>query len=215
MSARLPSGAALAVKVCGLRRTADAAACAAAGVSHAGLNRVDGARRRVELSAAPALLAALGPVQPVLLYRDAPLAQMLDESRALAVGWVQLHGAEPLALGRALRAAGLRLIRALPDGDAAPLIAAWLEVAEVVLLDGAAPGAGQPRAWQVPNGADPARLWLAGGLTPANVAEALERAPVAGVDAASGLERDGQLDPQKIADFVAAARQRAAQRSPG
>lgn len=204
-----------AVKVCGVRRPQDAEACAAAGVDFAGLNRVVGARRCVAVEALADLLAALGPVQPVLLYRDAPIAQILSESSHLDIRWIQLHGGESLELGRTLASAGLRLIRALPDTAGQRLLADWAELAEVLLIDGADPGSGQARSWRLPSGADPARVWLAGGLTPTNVAQALGNAPAAGVDAASGLESDGLLDPQKITDFAYAARKAAEIRSQG
>lgn len=204
-----------AVKVCGVRRPQDAEACAAAGVDFAGFNRVVEARRCVGVEALAGLLAALGPVQPVLLYRDAPVAQILRESSQLDISWIQLHGGESLELGRTLASAGLRLIRALPDTADRQTLTDWLDVAEVLLVDGADPGSGQARNWRLPSGADPARVWLAGGLTPTNVAQALGNAPAAGVDAASGLESDGLLDPQKIADFAHAARKAAAIRSQG
>lgn len=213
MRVPLPAPPAFAVKVCGVRRVADARACVAAGADFAGLNRVAGARRAVEPQRLAELRAALGPVQAVLLYRDAAAAQILAEAEALDIGWVQLHGDEPLAVGQALRAAGLRLIRALPDTAERAALLAWQAVADVLLLDGVAPGAGQPRPWQLPAGLDPARLWLAGGLSPRNVAQALQSAPASGVDAASGLEADGQLDPHAIAAFVAASRQAARHRS--
>jgi phosphoribosylanthranilate isomerase len=51
------------------------------------------------------------------------------------------------------------------------------------------------------------RLILAGGLGPANVAEAIERVRPYGVDVSSGVEsRPGVKDPWKVADFVSQAR---------
>ncbi len=192
------------VKVCGLRRLEDAQACVRAGVSYAGLNRVPGSRRHVDLRTCARLLADLGPVQPVLVYRDVPLAQILGELESLAgVGpyqpWVQLHGNETPDLAGALRQRGVRVVRALAGGDQA--VGEWLQVADAVLLDGRQPGSGQDWAWRLPAGCDPQRLWLAGGLTPRNVARALEIAPAAVVDAASGLETDGTLDGAKIMEF--------------
>ncbi len=48
-------------------------------------------------------------------------------------------------------------------------------------------------------------LWLAGGLTPDNVGEAIAAVRPFGVDVCSGVRTDGRLDPKKVAAFVAAA----------
>ena len=49
-------------------------------------------------------------------------------------------------------------------------------------------------------------VWLAGGLTPANVGEAIRTARPHGVDVCSGLRTDGRLDEAKLKAFVAAVR---------
>jgi phosphoribosylanthranilate isomerase len=54
---------------------------------------------------------------------------------------------------------------------------------------------------------DEVRLVAAGGLTPANVAEAIATLRPWGVDVASGVEMcPGRKDPQKVRDFLAIAR---------
>ena len=49
-------------------------------------------------------------------------------------------------------------------------------------------------------------LWLAGGLTPANVASAIEAVRPFGVDVCSGVRTNGKLDEEKLARFVAEVR---------
>lgn len=49
-------------------------------------------------------------------------------------------------------------------------------------------------------------VWLAGGLTPANVAEAIATVAPYGVDVCSGVRTGGLLDEEKVAAFVQAAR---------
>ena len=49
-------------------------------------------------------------------------------------------------------------------------------------------------------------VFLAGGLNPANVTEAIAAVAPAGVDICSGVRTDGRLDPSKLAGFVAAIR---------
>jgi phosphoribosylanthranilate isomerase len=52
----------------------------------------------------------------------------------------------------------------------------------------------------------PVPLWLAGGLRPENVEEAIRRVGPFGVDVCSGVRTDGALDRDKLARFVAAVR---------
>lgn len=204
-----------AVKVCGLRRRSDAQACAAAGVAYAGLNRVASSRRCIPLADCIAILdelrscaaAGLAFVEPVLVYRDSSRAQILSETKRLDVRWVQLHGSEAEDLALLLRASGLQVIRALPGSTPVDVLQAWLACADIVLLDGSDAGSGQPWAWSTPKGLDLQRVWLAGGLTPLNVARALALVPASGVDAASGLESGGALDAAKIHQFVQRAQQ--------
>lgn len=49
-------------------------------------------------------------------------------------------------------------------------------------------------------------IWLAGGLTPLNVADAIKRVHPYGVDVCSGVRTNGALDEEKLMRFVAAAR---------
>jgi phosphoribosylanthranilate isomerase len=53
--------------------------------------------------------------------------------------------------------------------------------------------------------ASPAPVFLAGGLTPANVARAIEEVAPFGVDVCTGVRTDGRLDPRKLSAFMAAA----------
>jgi len=84
----------------------------------------------------------------------------------------------------------------------------WGRLAKWLLVDGVKPGSGVGWAWdELPvHATNGTPLMLAGGLGPDNVAKAIAQSQPDGVDAASGLEVGGQLDPQKIIEFVANAR---------
>ena len=62
--------------------------------------------------------------------------------------------------------------------------------------------------WALMKGEHPPRPWLlAGGLTPANVAEAIAASNAPGVDVSSGVESArGVKDPAAIAAFIANAK---------
>ena len=78
-----------------------------------------------------------------------------------------------------------------------------------LLLDGPSGGSGMPFAWSVARGmrGPTPEVYVAGGLTAANVAEAIREADPDGVDVASGIEGpDGFKDPERVRAFVRAAR---------
>ena len=89
-------------KVCGLTRPEDARAAAACGAFYMGLNFVRGSPRVLDLATATRI-AATGPLVPVGVFADAPLAEVVRVARALPLAAVQLHGAEDLAYLAALR----------------------------------------------------------------------------------------------------------------
>ncbi len=106
-----------------------------------------------------------------------------------------------------------------PEGtsldDAARVIEPWFSAARPaarVIVEGHAPGAyggtGMPADWSlVARLGERFPVVLAGGLTPENVADAVREARPWGVDVSSGVERDGQKDPEMIYQFVTRARQ--------
>jgi phosphoribosylanthranilate isomerase len=77
-----------------------------------------------------------------------------------------------------------------------------------VMVDSESPGSGQVFDWSLAEGAPSGlRVLLAGGLTPDNVAEAIERVRPWGVDVATGVESaPGIKDPTLVRRFVSAAR---------
>ena len=102
------------------------------------------------------------------------------------------------------------VIQAFAAGDPA-LERAAQHGASAILIDSPSPGSGQVFDWALAEGAPLGqRLMLAGGLTPENVAVAIEAVRPWGVDVATGVEvRPGHKDPVKLKAFIAAAREAA------
>jgi phosphoribosylanthranilate isomerase len=208
-----------------VRSLDDALVAARAGANYFGLVFVPGRRRRVEPEAARIITDGLrigdpdGP-KSVGLFGDQPLDEVLDTIAAAGLGYVQLCGDEPLDYCRAaLERAGV--IKALhvanddsPDAiaDLANRIDAFAAAGCTVTLDsqvvGLHGGTGESFDWRIAAqlAADGRRFLLAGGLTPANVAEAVAVVRPWGVDVSSGVETDGVKDHAKIRQFVANAR---------
>jgi phosphoribosylanthranilate isomerase len=164
----------------------------------------------------------IGPRAVLITYLEDP-GGILELARKLGCGWVQVHGEPPADCGRALRALapGLRLVKSLVHGleEESALrrrMAAWEPWVDAFLTDSADPRTGARGAtgrihdWGADarlSAAGTRPLWLAGGLTPQNVAAAIAAVRPAGVDAHTGLEgSDGRKDPARVLAFVTAAR---------
>lgn len=160
------------------------------------------------------------------------LSRLLEKKRPLTVGvfanndpeeineiadevgldLIQLSGGEPWSACLMANRQVIKVIHVAP-GDDANLVLGRLETggAAAVLLDrggtGLAGGSGQSFDWNV--AAELGKqmpFWLAGGLNPGNVAEAIRIARPWCVDVSSGTETDGVKDPEKIRAFVKAAK---------
>lgn len=206
-------------KICGLRTEADVTAAAEAGAGYIGLVFFPKSPRNVSIDEARALaLAAPVGLAKVGLFVD-PADALLDAVLAeVPLDMLQLHGKESPARVAEIRARhGLPVMKAVGVASAAdlPAIAEYEAVADQILLDAKAPkdaalpgGNGLAFDWTLIAGRDWARPWmLAGGLTPANVAEAVRLSGARQVDVSSGVESaPGVKDAELIHAFIAAAR---------
>lgn len=207
------------VKICGLTRPEDVAACAAAGAAYVGLNFFEKSPRY----AAPALArelaletpAGIGKVGLVVDATDAVLEALLAE---VPLDFLQLHGGEtPERVAEVRTRFGLPVLKAIGIREAADLaqIGAYSDAADQLLVDAKAPkdaalpgGNGLAFDWTLLAGRKYWRTpWLlAGGLTPENVGEAIRRTGARQVDVSSGVESaPGVKDAARIAAFIAAA----------
>jgi phosphoribosylanthranilate isomerase len=197
------------VKVCGVTRLQDALLAARLGADRVGFNFWPRSRRYLAPADAAALVAALpAGVLPVGVFVDPTPEELLAAIRASGVRAVQLHGDEPPALCRAV---DLPVVKAIRVKDASSLAALGAYRVEAFLLDSASSGYGGSGAafdWSLAAGAAAcAPVWLAGGLTPANVAEAVARVRPLGVDVASGVETSpGVKDEGLMEAFIRNAR---------
>jgi phosphoribosylanthranilate isomerase len=196
------------VKICGITRLEDALGCVEAGVDALGFNFWPGSKRHVPLARAVDIAAALpaGVLRVGVFVRAAPGA-VREAVRAAGLGAVQLHGDEDPSeyadVGAPLWQV-LRIASTLPE-SVSPRAAELLLDARV---DGFG-GGGRSFDWSVAHGARRfgVPFWLAGGLSPDNVREAVQRAAPSGVDVASGVESaPGVKDLARVRAFVAAVR---------
>lgn len=195
------------VKICGVRTPEAARAAVDAGADAVGLVFAP-SPRRLEPEAASAVAAAVPEtVERVGVFVDAPLAEILHVARRVPLTAVQLSGDEPPSLVRELAERGWKVIRAVggvEDVDPGLPVWAWLLDHREGRVRG---GSGRRADWEAGRVlAQQVRLILAGGLTPGNVEEAIRAVRPFGVDVSSGVETEGQKDPEKIRRFVQKAR---------
>lgn len=195
------------VKICGVTLPADARSAAIAGADAIGLNFVPTSRRRIDVDTARSIVAVVPEgVMTVGVFRDQPVAEVIDIVEAVGVVAVQLHGDEHPDDVAAIADRVTTLIKVVsPTGPWAHPIDCYR--ADVVMLDAPTPGGGVPFDWgRVGEIAIDHRVLLAGGLTPDNVAEAIRLVRPWGVDVATGVELSpGRKDPDAILRFVTAA----------
>jgi phosphoribosylanthranilate isomerase len=191
------------VKICGIRDLESARACRDAGADLAGLNFVEESRRRISVETAAELLPELGDVAAVGLFRGITAREVRAVVNRLGLSWVQLHGNEQAREFEDL-ARSVRILRGVTHDAADSGLDAWRALGAIPLIDGPDPGSGQGFDWSsLDLDGD---YFIAGGLHPGNVATAITTSGATGVDVASGVEVDGRIDADQIAEFVRNAR---------
>ena len=199
------------IKICGLSTPESVAAAVEAGADAVGFVFAPGSPRTVGAELARTLGGAVpGSIETVGVFRNQPLAEVMDIAKRAAVSTVQLHGDEPLDDIRALQAAGFKTLRAFSVDafEALPEDERLQWDAERILIDAVEPGAGVTFDATNVLAEPPAGMWLlAGGLNPGNVAGLVKTLKPSGVDVSSGVESSrGIKDNGLIADFIRAAR---------
>ncbi|MCW5767918.1 MAG: phosphoribosylanthranilate isomerase [Phycisphaeraceae bacterium] len=200
------------IKICGIRDLDTALACAEAGADAIGFVFVKASPRAITPDEAFEIQASLPPfLSTVGLFKNASLDFFCDAEETCPTTMVQLHGDESDQL---IQQCGPNLIKAITF-DPATIekdLARLSKITEVdaILIDGSAGGQGLTFDWTAlkPH-ADTLELplILSGGLTPANVADAIRTLRPYAVDVSSGVESaPGIKDPALIHAFCDAVR---------
>ena len=195
------------VKFCGMMRTEDILAAGEAGVDYLGFVLVPGSRRFLQRNALSKLLAAVPcNVKKVFVVADMELAEIAQLIAEFHPDAIQLHGNETADFARAIHAAEVWKAVHLKDERELENFAAF--PAEYLVADAAQGGSGCCCDWELAAQLSARRgIFLAGGLEPGNVSEALRRCPAAGVDVCSGIEQSpGRKDLPKMRLFMGAVR---------
>lgn len=203
------------VKICGITSLSDAQHAADCGADAIGFNFYAGSRRYIS----PVLAAAMFEqvtmrVEKIGVFVNATVEEIVEIEDVVQLDTVQLHGDETPQFIENLRSESdatiIRAIRISPDFDPNEVL---LYNADAILLDAFSKdergGTGETFDWEIARQilelVD--QVYLAGGLSPDNVAEAIRAVRPFAVDACSLLEASpGVKDHEKVAAFIKASK---------
>ena len=195
------------IKLCGLSRPCDIEWANALMPDYIGFVFAQKSKRFVSPERAKALREGLDSnIRAVGVFVNEAPEAVADLLNTGVIDMAQLHGGEDEEYIKALR--GLTdkpLIKAFRVDSPADLEKARNSSADYVLLDNGAGGTGTAFDWALLKGFD-RPYFLAGGLGPGNVRQAIMALDPFAVDVSSGIETNGAKDYMKMTAFVNAAR---------
>ena len=199
------------MKICGVTNVADALVAAEAGADMIGLNFYEQSPRYLTLATAVEIARALPPfVLRVGVFVNPPEALVTRALGECGLSLLQFHGDEPSEFCTQF---GLMSVKALRIRDAESLNQLAKFQTDAFLLDAHSQnglgGTGEKFNWDLAIEAQKfgKPIFLAGGLTPENVADAVKQVRPFAVDVSSGVESSpGKKDAAKVRAFIAAAK---------
>ena len=195
------------VKICGITNEDDALFAVAMGADALGFIFAPSARQ-IAAQRVYDITRRLPPeILTVGVFRDEHPERVVDTVNRAGLKAAQLHGHETPAMVAEVASQVRWVIKGVVAGGGDARHADRFPT-DLVLVDAPSPGSGKVFDWtlidELPEGP---RYVLAGGLTPENVANAVERAQPWGVDVATGVEKSpGRKDAMKVKTFIERAR---------
>ena len=202
----------LKIKICGITNASDALAAVELGADALGFMLYSGSTRAVDRPLVAAIIRDLPPfIAKVGVFVDADEEQVRAAIEECGLDTLQFHGNESPQFCRLFQP--LKTFKAFRIHDASALKALVEYKTDAWLLDSHVPGrpggTGVTFDWSLARQAKShgRPIILAGGLSVANVAEAVRQVRPFGLDVSSGVEsKPGKKDHSKVADFILRAR---------
>ena len=199
------------VKICGITNLADALLCLKLGADEIGLNFYTQSKRYTSFEEAVVWVSQLPtPIRKVGVFVDVPICDILLPLSELELDAIQLHGDEDAEYIADLRIeTDAQIIKAIKVKSSDDLHGISEYRADSILLDtfsaGEKGGTGEVFDWGLAAlvSGEESLIYLAGGLNPDNVQEAIKMVRPYAVDVASGVESEpGKKDPEKLKAFI-------------
>jgi phosphoribosylanthranilate isomerase len=195
------------VKICGITRPEDGQAACAAGADAIGLNFYSPSPRAVSIAQAVAIRRALPPFVTVVgLFVNAEPATVEETMGSVGLDLLQFHGDESRAQCEQFHMPYIKAVH-VSEGVNLRALARRYASAKALLLDTHDDklwgGSGRTFDWDAVPPDMELPVVLAGGLTPANVADAVRRLRPYAVDVSGGVEQSpGIKDAARITQFI-------------
>ena len=195
------------VKICGITRPEDGAAACAAGADAIGLVFYPPSPRAVDIEQAVTIRRALPPFVTVVgLFVNAAAETVVETAARVHLDLLQYHGEETPSQCEASGLAYMKAIRVNDDTDLSEASRRFASAKALILDthdDSLWGGSGRTFDWDLVPADIELPVVVAGGLTPANVADAILRLHPYGVDVSGGVEQSpGIKDAAKITRFI-------------
>ncbi len=189
------------IKICGIRSIEAAQAATENGADFLGFNFVPTSKRYISPADALKIISQIkGKIKIVGIFQDAEISYINDIVLKLGLDYVQLHGNED---NDYMNNISIPIIKSVKLADQLQNIQA-----RYFLLDRVKRGEEEMVDFdQAAKLAANFPIFYAGGLSPDNVGEVIEKVKPFAVDVASGIETDSMQDIQKIKKFIKNAKE--------
>lgn len=211
------------VKICGITSLEDARAAISAGADLLGFNFYRPSPRFIEPQAAAEIVKAirseprerLRSVSMIGVFVNEPVEQVLRIAEEAGMNGIQLHGDETVEYSRRLKESSPQrfIIKVVTAAAGQDLKVANGHAADAIMVDAfdsnLRGGTGRTANWSTARelAGKWSRVFLAGGLSPENIADAIAAVQPYGVDACSSLETEpGKKSDKRMREFVQAVR---------
>ncbi|MGO3343781.1 MAG: phosphoribosylanthranilate isomerase [Marinomonas sp.] len=199
------------VKICGITNLEDALTACHYGADALGFVFYKNSPRYIDPVMANEIVARLPPfVVPIALFVDAKNDEVTQVISRNARWMIQFHGNESETECLSYNRPYIKALRVKEGDDLLVATASYLS-ATAILLDaykaGVPGGTGEIFNWSLIPNALPLPVILAGGLTPDNVAGAVEQVAPYAVDVSGGVEASkGRKNTIKVQQFISGAK---------
>lgn len=193
------------VKICGIRSLMAAQTAVYSGAKFLGFNFVPRSKRRISPEFAKQIIDQVkNQVQIVGVFQNQPLQEVKKIAEYLELDFIQLHGEEDADYAKEINIGIIKTLQLDADFDINKVVKSISGYkADYFLLDRAKQGQGKMlNAEKLSVLCKSYPIFVAGGLTPENIADVVRSAEPFGVDVASGIETGGVEDLEKIRLFT-------------